>query len=559
MTQNSFVKEVTMGAGSSYTANGALSYASIGTALLNQFAKAGAARGRDLNTVFAEQSALWAEDPESALKFPFYLRMITRKTKIGDTATTETVQRGQGARDEAFKRMLWIAEYYPEVFYKNLWVLPLVGSWKDLWVLMSMSDTLKREKFYRLIADGIVAENGCHRDLIKKYMPRIRSNHSCKTEWAKKTNAYAKEFCQFVGWTPKEYRQFKSTGKAHEFQRIICGRVYDQLNFKTIPGKALLNLVSGKFLEKHNLTERYLEWLKQQPVAKFNGYPYELAIKAKPYRGRRYGSPTPMPAVLKFTLDKQFANLIETGKADGGGIKGNVWCALDTSGSMGSLVSDSSTVTCFDVCVGLGIYFATLNEGAFHKNVIMFDDKSEVLQLKGEFTDMYQQITSREDAMGSTNFQSVVDEIVRIRKSNPNIPLEDYPSTLLVVSDMQFNPTNKTWEWAPGVGYVEPEITPEEERTNYVEAKRKLSEVFPQEWVDDFKFIWWQVNGKTKDFPSNMDCGGTYNISGFDGSLISFILGGETVDSATGEKVTLTMEEVISNAFNQEVLTFLTL
>ena len=40
--------------------------------------------------------------------------------------------------------------------------------------------------------------------------------------------------------------------------------------------------------------------------------------------------------------------------------------------------------------------------------------------------------------MGSTNFQSVVDEIVRIRKSNPNIPLEDYPSTLLVVSDMQF-------------------------------------------------------------------------------------------------------------------------
>ena len=64
---NSFVKQNIMGAGSSYTENGALSYATIGTALLDQFAKAGTARARKYETVWDEQAKLWAENPELAL------------------------------------------------------------------------------------------------------------------------------------------------------------------------------------------------------------------------------------------------------------------------------------------------------------------------------------------------------------------------------------------------------------------------------------------------------------------------------------------------------------
>ena len=546
MTTNSFVREATMGAGTSFTENGALSYASIGTELLNQFAKAGTYRGRDLNDVFTQQSALWAENPEDALKFPFYLRMVTRKTKMFD-AETETVQRGQGVRDEAFKRLLWFAKYHPEVFYKNLWVLPLVGSWKDLWVLLTMDDSLNKKEFFKVMAMGI--NNDYHRELVKKYMPRIRANKLCNTDWAKKTNRLAKEFCNFVGWTAKDYRIFKSTGKAHEFQRIICARLYDNLNFKAIPGKALLNLVSGNFLQKHGLEEKYLSWVKTQPVAKFNGYPYELAMKCLPYRNYYYGiNRNIMPATLKFTLDKQFANLIETAKSDNGAIKGNVWCALDTSGSMTSPISRDSNVTSYDVAVGLGIYFSTLNEGEFHKNVIMFDNTSEVLHLKGDFTDMYNQIASRRDAMGGTNFQSVIDEIVRIRKRHPNIPLEDYPETLLVVSDMQFSISGGYW--------YQPEISEIEQMTNYETMKEKLLTVFPKDFVDKMKFVWWQVNGRTQDFPATMDHGGCYFFSGFDGSIISTLLGGSDNKEL---KMQPSMEEVIENVFSQEILGLLTL
>ena len=527
-----FVREVMMGPGSSLTENGAISYGSFGTNLMNQFGKAGVYRGRNLTDVFAEQSALWAEDAESALRFPFYLRMITRKDKAMGGNETETVQRGQGNRDEAFKRLLWIALYQPEVFYKNLWVLPIVGSWKDLWVMLTMSDGLKKEEFFKVMAEGINDEY--HRELVKKYMPRIRSNSKCKTEWAKKTNELAKEFAAFAGWTPKEYRLFKSTGKAHEFQRYICSGLYSKLNFNAIPGKALLNLVSGKFLDNHKLNDKYLEWLAKQPVAKFNGYAFELGRKIKEQRILK-------PSV-KMTVDKQFDNLIATAKSDNGGIKGNVWCALDTSGSMTWEGLDNSGTSAYDVCVSLGIYFSTLNEGAFHKNVIMFDNVSRVKQLSGNFTDMYQQITNGNTAWGGTNFQSVIEEIVRIRKNNPNIPLEDYPTTLLVVSDMQFSPVGRNME------------------TNYQAAMRELGQAFPEEWCKDFKFVWWYCSNRTtSDFPSNMDCGGTYIVSGYDGSIISFILGSEEVNPETGQKVSPTMEEVVSKALTQEVLNFLTL
>jgi len=539
--QNAFVKAATLDPALTNvrTENGALSYATMGSALLDQFGKAGTARGRDMSTVWAEQSKLWADDPETALRFPFYLRMITRQTNVNGGKTAK-VQRGQGAKDESFKRMLWIAKYHPETFYANLWLIPVVGSWKDLWVLMSMDKTLKRVEFFKVIAEGIEDESA--KDLVKKYMPRIRSNKKCKTEWAKQTNEDAKAFAKFANWSYEDYRTFKATGKAHTFQTYICKGLYSKIDWNTIPGKALLNLVTGKFLETHKLTDKYVAWLKTQPVAKFNGYAFELGNKL----GGRYNTPS---MVTKITVDKQFRGLIETAKKDDGGIKGNVLCALDTSGSMTSEINGTNGITSYDVCVSLGIYFSELNEGAFHNVVAMFDDTSELLTISGEFSDKWSQIRNRRDAMGSTNFQSLIDLIVKTRKTRPEIPLDEFPKTLLVVSDMQFNPTHSGWYW----GGSNRETYPDEQ-TNYQAAMKKLSAVFPQEFVDEFKIVWWYCAGRaTNDTPTNKENKGTYLVSGFDGSVISFILGGDTVDDS-GRKVEKSMEDVVYEALHQEVL-----
>ena len=543
--QNAFVKAATLDPALTNvrTENGALSYATMGSALLDQFGKAGTARGRNINEVWAEQAVLWADNPDMALRFPFYLRMITRQTGINDSKT-QKVQRGQGARDESYKRLLWIAKYHPETFYANLWLLPLIGSWKDLWKLLSMDKSLNREKFFEVIAEGI--QNESTKDLVLKYLPRVRANSKCKTDWAKQSNKDAKAFIKFAGWCEEEYRILKSSGKAHTFQTYICRGLYDKIDWKTIPGKALLNLVSGKFLDAHNLTDKYIKWLKSQPVAKFNGYPFELGHKL----GYDRYSAARVDLATKITVDKQFRGLIETAKKDEGGIKGNVLCALDTSGSMSAEINGANGITSYDVCVSLGIYFSELNEGAFHNVVAMFDDTSELFPLAGEFSDKWSQIRNRREAWGSTNFQSLIDLIVKTRKLRPEIPLDEFPKTLLVVSDMQFTPTGRGY-------YYGASFDTAAEKTNYEEAMRKLRTVFPEEFVDEFKIVWWYCAGRpTVDCPTNKENKGTYLISGFDGSVISFVLGGAEVDE-TGKKVEKSMEDVVYEALHQEALDFL--
>ena len=106
---------------------------------------------------------------------------------------------------------------------------------------------------------------------------------------------------------------------------------------------------------------------------------------------------------------------------------------------------------------------------------------------------------------------------------------------------MQFNPSD-SWRYESGA-----------ERTNYEAAKAKLAKVFPAEFVENFKIVWWQVNGsRTTDFPSTMDCGGTYVFSGFDGSVISFLLGGEQTKDGKAPD----MQDIIDTALGQEVLQF---
>lgn len=545
MTKNEFIKQNIMGAGTSYTENGAVSYGSTGSELIDQFSKAGTARGRDISVVWDEQAKLWGSDPLNALRFPFYLRMITRKTNLlEDGESTEKVQKGQGARDEAFKRLLWIARFHKDEFYHNLWLLPVVGSWKDLWVLLSMDDTLDKEKFFEVIAQGI--NSPAHKDLVKKFMPRIRSNKVCTTDWAKKTNQLAKDFANFAGWSMKDYREFKSTGKAHSFQRLICAKDYANLNWNTIPGKALLNLVSGDFLKKHNLTASYIEWLKKQPVAKFNGYVYELGKKL-PNSSYAFKC---LSEAQKITIDKQFDGLIATAEKDGPAITGNVLCALDTSGSMGCAIQGTDGLTSLDVCLSLGIYFAELNKGAFHNTVAMFDDTSRLKTLKGQtFSDRWYEITNSTVAWGSTNVLSLVEMMVNTRMKRPDIPLEDFPQTLIIVSDMQFNRTGRY--------YSNSRRDPVAEATNYEEMQRILRTAFPKEWVDNLRIIWWYCAGRegsSHDVPATMDMPGMYLFSGFDGAVISLLLGNQEVDEKTGEVKQLSMEEAVLKALSQEVL-----
>ena len=510
------------------TENGAVSNSSTGDILVDQFGSVSGYNGRQIDKVFSNQEELWVENDLKSLQFIFYLRAISRESNIlveGEDKGT-MAQKGQGLRDEVFKRLLWVAENQPKTFYANIALLPMVGSWKDIWELMWYDinlnvNVLDEEKMFALIASGLAMEKTC--DLVKKYLPSMVAIKKQSTWRSRTMNILARKFMRYMGWNHKEYRKFKTSGSAHDFQKYISQKMYDAINWSHIPGKAMTKLVASKFIIKQNLLESYEKWLDKQDTIKYNGYAYELGYILNHNKLYKH---------QKNTLNKQFDNLIQNVKKNTS-FKENVWCALDTSGSM-TWKYNNSNVTPYDVCSSLGVFFSTLNEGAFHKQVIMFDTTSYVKQLRGDFCQMMRQLPK--NAMGGTNFLSVVKRIVKIRTDNPSIPLEDYPTTLLVVSDMQFNAT----------GGVD---------TNYERCKAMLLEVFPQEFVDNFKFVWWNVATATRDFPSRINDGGTFLLSGFDGSVISLLLGEELTEKT--KKKPQTMQELVDVALSQEVFSLL--
>ena len=528
----------------SVTENGATALSTTGSILVDQFGKAGNFRGRHIDAVFNDMERLWEENPQAALRFPFYLRLITRKTRVDKGFKTEKVQKGQGARDESFKRLLWLARFHKEEFNRNIALLPIIGSWKDMWTLLHYdlvegTHAIDENIIFSLLKVGL--DNQVHVNLVKKFMPRIKSSAKCKTPWGENTNLLAKKFAKFLKVPYTKYNKLKASGTAHDFQKIICNREFEKLDWNKIPGRALTLLASGKFLERHNLVNSYQDWIGKKDVAPFAGYPCELYKRYKEATWSRNG----LTYSLQQTIDKQFDSLVKKAEADGK-ITENVLVGLDTSGSMMCGIKGLPNYQCIDMAVSLALFFAKLNKGEFHNKVMMFDNVSRAFDLPSEsFIENARSLPTV--PCGGTNFQSIIDEIVKIRKENPDIPLEDYPKTILVVSDMQFNPIPRM------IGHRD---RPNAEPTNAEYSRNVLKKVFPSEFVDSMKFVWWDCCGRgAQTYEGDSNNGQDFFFSGFDGSILSFLIGMEN-KTENGQVVKVTAEEIALNALNQEILSY---
>ena len=98
---------------------------------MDYFAKCGTYRGRTQAEVEADYTVLGRVSAARADGL-FYVRLVTRRSR-GLAADTEEVQKGQGARDEFRKGLLWLARTHRSTYERNLWLVPLVGRWSDLW------------------------------------------------------------------------------------------------------------------------------------------------------------------------------------------------------------------------------------------------------------------------------------------------------------------------------------------------------------------------------------------------------------------------------------------
>lgn len=541
---NAFLNQGLKKAAVTKTGNGAKAFNNLDNDLVTDFGQiSGYKKPRDYQEVSNTMSILWAINQLLTLKLLFYIRMITRKVKFFDNSSTENVQKGQGLKHEGIYRMIWVSVNYPNVFWKNINLFISVGSWKDIITMLSYdlqyngwdNRVLDWNKFGKLILAGL--ENPNTSELVKKYLPQIKSNNQCTTLESQADNIIGKWICSllFGGKQEsyrnyKQYRLLKSNGTAHQWQQLISQGKHTLVDFDTIHGRALSQLVSSKYLKNQGLTEKYQEWISKKPVAKFTGYVYELAAKIN-YNLQPY---------QKETINKQYNGLLELG----GKVENNFIVVKDTSGSMDS-IAYGTNMSSYSVAKSLSIYFANLLQGYFHNHYIDFSTDATLRALKGDnFVDNWMTETRVQSA--NTNFLAVAKLFATIK--NKGVKEQDFPNGIVLISDGEFDSTNMHKD------------------SNIKAFRIILKEAgFSKEFRDNFTFVFWDIrnsfygtkytNRKFETYSSSKYK--VFYFGGYDGSVLSFLNGSQVPGKESTAPTNA--EELFLTAMDQEVLNMIEL
>lgn len=539
---NSFVNAGLKSSSEIRSGNDSLKYSSSDDVFVDQFSSASQYKApRAFVDISKDMIALWATSPILAVMFILYLRTITRIVSLFDGTRTKIAQKGQGLKHEAIMRMIWLHINHPDTFWKNIHLFVSVGSWKDIVVMLQYDlmyhgwtdRILDWTKFGKLLMAGL--ENPNTSNLVKKYLPQIKAKSKCTTLSSQADTIIAKWIANllFGKNAYQQYRKYKVSGTAHQWQQLISKHQMMQIDFNTIHGRALLQLVSGKFLKNHHLEEKYEEWILTKPIAKFTGWVWELT-KNLGYSTKSY---------MKHTINAQYNMLLEQARVNLVNSPFRPICVLDSSGSMSSpmYIGENSIgpMRSIEVAMSSLIFLDDmLKNGYFKGHYLTFSNTCKMVKMTGTtFVDKY--LTSPRYGNGGTNFMSVFEFLIDIKNKNSHISESEFPNMIVCFSDGEFNSVGK-------------------DITNVEYGRKQLIAAgFSREYANSFGFCFVDLPNtfytthrkpKFETFGNVTNC---FYFSGYDLSPLGFLFGAST---NTSSPTPTTARELFDSAMNQEIL-----
>lgn len=453
-----------------HTENGMMTNSSTLNACVDLFFTIGAMRGQDKKRLISNFSKAFNEDALTAMRTLFWVR---------------DVRGGAGERQIFRDIMQYLVDNHADALGKNLSHIPEYGRWDDLLVLFGTRfDTEAKQ----LIADALTAKNG----LCAKWMPR------------KGKEAIALE--RFMKLTPKQYRKML-VENTKVVETAMCQNEWGVITYEHVPSVAMSRYT--KAFGKHD-ADRFTKYKTGDTKVNAGAvYPYDV-IKTL-----RFGDQT--------MANKQWSaipNYMENNNE-------RLLPVCDVSGSMGSPAGTNANVTCMDVCISLGLYISEKNEGPFKNAFITFSESPRLQYLNGNLSDRYNQLSRAEWGM-STNLESVFRVVLNKAKSS-NLPESEMPTTILIMSDMEFNQACRG-----GNDTALDMIKREYESAGYTMPK----------------IVFWNIQSRhAGNYPVQVTDKGTALVSGFSPAILKSLLTGEdmspvaimnkTVHSARYEAITV--------------------
>lgn len=450
---------------SARTDNGMRARKSTASACVDLFFKAGASRGKDITKEFV---AALVENEDVALRIALWLR---------------DVRGGAGERDLFRQIMKYLEKNRPELVAKMLPKVPEVGRWDD--VLIFENTKLKHQAF-NMLGDALRAKNG----LAAKWTPR--------------KGELAVEIRQYFGMSPKFYRK-SLVEMTKVVEQDMCAGNWDSINFSHVPSVASARY--KKAFYRH--TEKYAAYVAalvkgDDPNVKVNAgavYPYDV-LKGVVGSYRSGYNETELNLIVK-----QWEAL-ENFVGDA-----NVLPLVDVSGSMACAAGGNANVSCMNVAISLGLYLADKNEGKFKDTFLTFSTDPELLHLKGNVVQKCQQMATSKWEM-STDLVKAMDKILKTAKEG-NVPQEEMPQMLLILSDMQFNQCASFDD----------------------SAMEMIARKYEAAGYDMPRIVFWNLNSRD-NVPAKFDDSGVALISGFSPAIMKAVLSGNT-DQFTPESIML--------------------
>lgn len=394
----------------SFTENGALAYETAGKAILDfNFALSGY-RGEEVDTIMKDfAKVFYSEGAETAVKYLFY---------VGD------IRGGAGERKTFRAGLLWIAENQPEICEA---IIPLVAEYNRYDSLLSLLGTKLRKAVTSYLKSVIMADMVDMNlekpiTLAAKWLPSENAS-------SVQTRRCAKIVAEDFGWTARQYR--KNLSSLRRYLDVVevkmSAKQWGEIKYENVPSKANLIYNSAFLRNDEERRRKYLESLKKGET-KINAgvlQPHEIVAS---YFNKSYW----IGGIRDYdeTLEQLWKNLPNK-------TVDNVLVIRDGSGSMESTISGGTT--CLDVATALAIYMSERNTGEWKDKFITFSSNPEVVNLSKCKTlrDKIEYCSTFDD-WSNTNIYKTMMLILEASVTN-NIPQEDMPSLVCILSDLQFD------------------------------------------------------------------------------------------------------------------------
>lgn len=464
-----------------YTENGALSNQSSLDLVLDLFAMGGSVRKRSKAERYDMISFALAQNLELGLRALLYL---------GD------VREGQGERDLFKIGLRVLSDQYPLIAKSIIRFIPEYGRWDYIYEFVGTPFEKEVIRVMQAEIDRLSHDESATTSLIFK--------------WLKSPNTSSKESCRLGRWTAKalgfgdnikglrDYQQFLKLGRASLEEACVetklTDRKFNEIDYSRVCSKA--NLKYKKAFARND-KERYDDFHAKvaKGEVKVNTsvlYPHDIVSK--------YIDDFDSKVLIDLeNFWKALPKLIPSNE--------NIMPIIDRSGSMHQVVSPNSKVTAAEVAMGVGLYTAENIEGAFKDKAILFSSRAQFLDFS-KFDTLYARIKYllRFDDYTNTNLQSVFTLILQTALDNA-IPQSEMPTKLLIISDMEFDPTS-----------------------NGATNLKKIQDRYEASGYAMPQIVFWNVMSRNNQLPATKYNNGVAMISGFSPSMLKDVFAGEIIN-----------------------------